>query len=319
MADTADLDGRNNTDERNNPDDRSNPDDRNNPDDRDNLDDRNNPDSRNKSERHNNRDDGHSLPRAGSRLPTHPVRRTLISVVVVVVAVVALVATLVIGNHVWQDNKKVDAVRTACSQSVTAFTKARESLSRRIAQARKDGLGELTTEDVADPSTVSDFAHQLSTSQAVLKKAKKPASCVVPSGSSETRISALAAARKKNKAMSDSLEQQEKRLKAAIEALTKSRDAKKKSEVGSAGQSQSGSAGSRSGGSTAGSGSSGSGSGGSGSSSGSGTGSTDAGGTGSNGGSGSNSLDGLGPGSPVRKDKNSPYKPNLNTIPEQPR
>ena len=264
---------------------------------------------RNDPDRRNNPDDCRSLSRAGSRPSSHAGRRALISGVMVIVAVVALVATLVISNHMQQDSRRVDAARTACSQSVTALTKARTSLSRRIAQARKDGLGGLTAQDVADPATVSDFAQQLSASQTSLGKAKKPASCAVPSGSSEARISALTTARKKNRTMTDSLEQQEKRLKKVIEALTKSRDAKKQSGAGSAGQAESGSAGSGPDGGTTGSGSG----------SGSGSDSTNSGSAGSNGGSGSNSLDGTGPGSPVRKDKTSPYKPNLDKIPEQPR
>ena len=96
---------------------------------------------RNDPDRRNNPDDCRSLSRAGSRPSSHAGRRALISGVMVIVAVGALVATLVISNHMQQDSRRVDAARTACSQSVTALTKARTSLSRRIAQARKDGLG----------------------------------------------------------------------------------------------------------------------------------------------------------------------------------
>ncbi len=244
--------------------------------------------------KHVDRKDSSRNDRDGRHGSSRTSRRPVIIVAVVIVAVVAFIAALAMRNHMRQDSRRVDAARTACMRSAASLTKARSSLSGRLAKAGEDGLGKLTADDVADPSVVSDFQKQSSSSKAAVEKAKKPASCEVPSGSSEVRISALAAARKKNQTMADSLEQQEERLKAAIEALSKSRDAKKKSGAGSSGQAESGAAGSGSDSSTAGSGS-------------------------DSGGSGSNSFDGLGPGSAVRQDKNSPYKPNLDTIPERPR
>lgn len=245
--------------------------------------------------------------------PSPAVRRVVIIVVVVIVAVVALAATLLIQNQTQQDRHRIGAARASCTDSAASLTKARSSLSNRVEKAGKDGLLKLTADDVADSSTVSDFQKQVSSAKTALKKAKKPASCAVSAGSPRTQISSLSTARKKNQAMTDSLTQQEKRLKAVIEALTKSRDAKKKSEADPGGQTDGGTTGSDSGSGASGSAGSGSGS--------SGTGSADSETTTSqNGGSGNGSLDdGLGAGSPVRKDKNSPYKPNLDKIPEQPR